>query len=245
MLTPTEFLNAQGLKSRAWSEVLAHIDTHLTPDEALTFARVHRAFVAYPAAHTCRTFYDFVARHGLLKIVASTRFERLTHIIESLGQTVPLSTGKRALDFGAGSGLISTWLREVTGHSVAAVDLSTASMAALAESGFPAPHPEDQFDLIVCADSLGEIHADEDDWLSEPENSDDRDFGAELEARYGFSHKLMPFKALLKSDGVVLIYEPIALDHFWQGAASLLTHAGWHVEILGPNPAWGLKLTRP
>jgi len=225
-----------------WEEVLRRIESRLSPQETAAFARLHRGFTAYPTEHTCRAFYDFAARHDLLTLLASHRFDRLASLLASLREHIAPQAPGPALDVGAGAGLLAAWLRDAAGFTVSAVDLSPAVAERLGAAGFAAPAPGATFDLVLCADSLGEINADEDDWLSDPAHADDPGFGDELEARYGFSHKLMPYKNLLKPGGVVLVYEPIGLAHFWAGAARHLQGAGWTAEVLGPDPTWGMRL---
>lgn len=239
-----DFLRAHRLEPLRWDEVLGRIEAVLTPEEAATFARLHRAFVAYPAMHTCRRFYDFVARHALHDLLACHRFHRLAALLRRLRADVPAGPA-RALDYGAGSGILATWLRDEAHCAVAATDLSPDTRARLEAQGFPPPQDGERFDLILCADSLGEIHADEDDWLSDPAHGASDHFVEELEARYGFSHKLAEIKDLLAPGGMILLYEPIPPDHVWTGAARLLEAAGWRVGITGAAPAPGLRLTLP
>lgn len=211
------------------------------------FARRHRAFVAYPAEHTCRSFYDFSSRHELNDILACHRFHRLAALVRRLQADLPagLAPPARALDYGAGSGILARWLRDEAGLSVAATDLSPETRARLEAQGFPPPLDGERFALILCADSLGEIHADEDDWLADPAHAGDEDFEKEFEARYGLSHKLSSLKDLLAPGGTILLYEPIPAGHVWDGAARLLARAGWRVEIRGAAPSLGLRLTHP
>jgi hypothetical protein len=246
MPSPESFFRAHGLEPLAWDAVLTRVGERLGPAEADTFARLHRAFVAYPAEHTCRAFYDFCARRDLLDLLASYRFDRLCDIAASLSQTdpeLPLR-GARVLDWGAGGGALAAWLRDERGAQVSASDLSPATAERLAARGFPPPAPGETFDFILCADSLGEIHADEDDWLADEGNAGDESFSGELDARYGLVPKLAALATWLAPGGTVLLFEPVAQEHFWQGAARLLEDAGWRAEMLGPAPAWHLRLQR-
>ncbi len=248
MSTPEDFLRAHRLEPLEWDDVLRRVETRLTADEAARFARLHRAFVAYPAEHTCRGFYDFIARHELHALLACHRFHRLAALVRRLHADLPArkpGVPARALDQGAGSGILSTWLRDQAGCTVSATDLSAETRARLESAGFPPPRDGDRFDLILCADSLGEIHADEDDWLSDAENAGHEAFCDELEARYGLAHKLAGLKGLLAPGGIMLVYEPIASEHVWRGAARLLEAAGWRVDVTGAAPVFGLRLTLP
>jgi SAM-dependent methyltransferase len=240
-MTPDAYFRYRGLEPLAWDEVLRRVES-LGEDVAEDFTRRHSAFVAYPAEHTARAFYDFAARHGLHALLASHRFHRLVAIAESL-RSLPLD-GAAILDVGAGGGYLANWMRE-SGARVTISDLSPASEEALAARGFPLlrGHPDARFDLILCADSVGEVHADEDEWLADAANADDPDFAGELEARYGLAHKLAALRPRLAAGGRVALFEPAPLPHFWRGAARLLEGEGWRVETLGPEPAWGLVLT--
>lgn len=252
MSSPEDFLRAHRLEPLDWDAVLRRIETRLGPVEAAHFTRLHRAFVAYPAEHTCRGFYDFIARHDVHNLLACHRFTRLATLLRRLREDLPSplhapepQAPVRALDYGAGSGILAAWLRDEAGFAVAATDLSPETRARLEAQGFSAPQERDRFALILCADSLGEIHADEDDWLADAKNSDAEDFLDELEARYGFSHKVSKLKDLLTDQGVILLYEPIRTETVWVGAARLLRAAGWHVEPRGEPSAWGLRISRP
>jgi SAM-dependent methyltransferase len=242
--TPESLLRQQGLSPLTWDEVLLRTERQLTPVEAGTFQRLHRALAAYPTAHTVRSFYDFAAGRGLLPLLASFRFDRLVNITAALA--LQNLSGKKVLDFGAGSGALAGPL--VSGGAiVVATDFSSATLRHLEARGLRTVDGEHlgeeaPFAVILCADSLGEIHADEDDWLSNPVNLDHPDFPGELEARYGFAEKLSGLRPLLAENGVILIFEPVALSHFWQGAARALEASGWKSEVLGPAPVWGLKL---
>jgi SAM-dependent methyltransferase len=244
-MTPESHLRQQGLAPLAWDEILTRIEQKLTPTESQTFQRLHRAFAAYPAAHTVRAFYDFAAQRDLLALLAGFRFDRLVDLAGAL--SMQDFAGKRVLDYGAGGGYLAAYLR-AAGADVTVADFSTATLRRLEALGYPllagaGEAPAAPFDRIVCADSLGEVNADEDDWLAAPENLEDPDYPAELNARYGFTEKLAPLKPLLAADGCVLLFEPVRQPHFWQGAARALTGAGWIAEVLGPDPVWGLRLT--
>jgi SAM-dependent methyltransferase len=239
MPSPESFLRSLGLEPLAWDAVLQRIETQLGIEKTERFARLHRAFVAYPAEHTCRAFYDFAARENLLDALACHRFDRLLALATALESRVP--AGAKVLDYGAGGGYLAAWIRASRSASVSVVDLSPGVSDALAAQGFPAPNMGETFEVLLCADSLGEIHADEDDWLSDPENTDHDSFGSEMEARYGFAHKLAALKPFLAPRGSILLFEPVSLEHFWRGAAQLLESQGWRVEILGPEPVWGLR----
>lgn len=251
MSTPEDFLRTHGLEPLEWDEVLRRVETRLEdaePGEAARFARLHRAFVAYPTPHTCRSFYDFIARHDLHALLACHRFHRLAALLRRLHADLPArkpGAPARALDHGAGSGILSTWLRDQADYTVSATDLSPETRARLESSGFPPPQTGARFDLILCADSLGEVHADDDDWLSNPDNAEHEAFADELEARYGLVHKLSDFKDLLAPGGTILVYEPISAEHVWRGAARRLAAAGWRVDRTGAAPVFGLRLTRP
>ncbi len=241
--SPDAFFRSLGLEPLAWDEVLRRAEARLG-DEAPVFARLHRAFTGYPAEHTARAFYDFAARNGLHALLASHRFHRLVAVAESL-RDLPLE-GAAALDAGAGGGFLAAWLRDARGARVAVSDLSPASEAALSARGFPLLREEPagaRFDFVLCADSLGEVNADDDDWLADPANADDPDYAGELEARYGLAGKLAALRPLLAPGGTAALFEPAPQAHFWRGAARLFESEGWSAKILGPEPAWGLMLT--
>ena len=241
MVSPESHLRQQGLAPLDWREVLSRIEQKLTPPETQTFQRLHRAFAAYPAAHTVRAFYDFAAQRDLLPLLASFRFDRLVNLAGAL--STYSFAGKRVLDFGAGGGYLAAYLRAL-GAEVAVADHSTATLRRLEALGHTVLEENAAaFDFILCADSLGEINADEDEWLATPENAEDPEYPRELEARYGFAEKLAPLLPLLAAGGSLLLFEPVSQPHFWRGAAQALEPSGWTAEVLD-GPAKGLRLTR-
>ena len=255
MTSPADFFRARGLEPLAWDEVLRRVES-LPDGVADEFTRRHRAFVAYPTEHTARAFYDFIARQGLHALLASHRFDRLVAIaaqVSPLLRDLPPDRA-RVLDVGAGGGFLARWLveelRDSRGATLSVTDLSPATLDALAAQDFQAAGASnDSFDLILCADSLGEVHADEDEWLADPAHEDDPGFGEELEARYGLAHKLAALRPRLapRASGFpsrVALFEPAPQAHFWRGAARLLEGEGWSAKILGPDPTWGLILTQ-
>src|SRR5690606_1341902 len=99
----------------------------------------------------------FVSRHDIHHIIACHRFERLAALLRRLREDVPAHPGQpaqrpspaRALDYGAGSGILAAWLRDEAHLSVAATDLSPATRARLEAQGFPPPQDGERFDLIL------------------------------------------------------------------------------------------------
>lgn len=243
--SPEAFLRARGLDPLVWETVLTRVGERSGPAGEAGFARLHRAFTAYPTEHTCRAFYDLAARYDLHDLLAGYRFDRLRALLEAVDASCGdrlARGGTRVLDIGAGGGYVAAWLRDVRHAVVSATDLSPLTAARLEASGFPPPAPGETFDLVVCADSLGEINADEDDWLSDPAHADHPDYPGELEARYGFASKLAGLTPRLAPGGAVLLFEPVPLEHFWHGAARGLEAAGWRVDRPSPGPAQGLRL---
>jgi hypothetical protein len=243
--TPEAYFRRNGLKPLTWEEVLHTVEAKLTPSDLETFRRRHRNFVGYPVEHTCRAFYDFAGKHDLLDLLASFRFERLCRIAACLSP-LPLR-GCSILELGAGGGHLSGYLREELGADVSVTDWCTENLFALEEEGFETfTGPQDassrrkRFDFILCADSLGEVNADEDSWLREPENATDPEYAERVEQRYGFVGKLAPWKPRLTPGGSILLFEPIGLPFFWEGVAASFAEFGWKAEILGPDPVWGV-----
>ncbi len=231
-----------------WDEVLQAIEGRLSATDLETFKRRHRNFVGYPVEQTCRAFYDFAATNSLLNLLASYRFERLCRIAACLSP-LPLRN-RKVLELGSGGGHLAGFLREELGAEVTVMDWSLQTIHYLKAAGFKtlsspndADAREKSFDFIVCADSLGEVNSDEDSWLREPENAVEPTYVDELDQRYGFAAKLAAWKPLLAEGGNVLLFEPIGLPMFWQGAVASLRQSGWKAEILDPEPIWGLVAT--
>ena len=243
-----QYLRHRGLKPMSWNEVLRAVEAKLTPADLAIFQRVHRSFTAYPMEHTCRAFYDFAAEKDLLELLACFRYERLQLVGECLS---PLPVrGRKVLELGAGGGYLSGYFREELGADVSVADWSVKSLHRLEQTGFrilsnaaDAALQKIRFDFILCADCLGEVNADDDGWLNDPENIGDLHYPEEVENRYGFAGKLAPWKPLLRPGGSVLMFEPIDLPAFWNGAAASLRQSGWKAEILGPDPIWGIAAT--
>jgi SAM-dependent methyltransferase len=240
--SPQAYLRRHGLKPLKWDEVLRAVETRLPPPDRALFLRRHRNFTSYPAEQTCRAFYDFIGARGLTDLLASFRFHRLCRLGDCLSS---LSLrGRSVLDLGAGGGYLSGYLREELGADVSLTDWSPESLRRLKEMDFKTfTGPADaelqgkSFDLILCADSLGETNSDEDDWLSDPRNSNDPGYDRELEQRYGFAQKLEPWRPFL-TGGSVLLFEPVQLPLFWEGAAASLRRFRWKAGVLGPDPVW-------
>jgi SAM-dependent methyltransferase len=252
---PANHYRARGREPLERDEVLRRAEARLGAEDSAAFARRHGALVAYPTEHTARAFYDFAARHDLTGLLACHRFHRVIAIAESLrmfSPELPLD-GAAILDVGAGGGFLAGWLRSAYDARVTVSDLSPATEDALAAQGFPLlrdAQAATRYDLVLCADSLGEIHADEDAWLADAAHADDPMFSAELEARYGLAQKLSALRPLLAprasgTGGRVALFEPAPHAHFWRGAARLLEGEGWEAKVLGPDPTWGLILTPP
>lgn len=243
-ILPEAYLRKRGLEPLTWDDALRRIESRLPREETENFQRRHRAFAGYPSVHTCRAFYDFVARHGLHAPLAGFRFHRLRDIAETLLEHS--FRGRRVLDYGSGGGFLAGFLRDELGARVSVADLSPASLDKLVSAGFEPFHADRntsvRFDAVLCADSLCEIHADDDDWLSNPGNADSEDFVAEFDARYGLAEKLAIFKPVLAPGGSIFIHEPVSLEHFWRGAARLLENAGWRADIRGAETARHLRL---
>ncbi len=220
-----------------WQQVLQVIEARLPPDDLATFRRLHKSFTGYPMNHTCAAFYDFIATRELSDLLGSFRFQRMTQIGESLS-TLPLK-GRHVLDVGAGGGYLAEYMRDELGAQVRVTDLSTQSLRRLERSGFQLlSNQAKTFDYILCADSLGEVNSDEDDWLKAPENEGDPGYPEELEQRYGLAGKLSPLKSLLAPDGKVLLFEPVKYPGFWKGTGQLLSNRGWNTEVHDPVPTW-------
>ncbi len=245
--SPQDYFRRQGLKPLNWDEVLKVVESRLASPNLPVFQRLHRSFVGYPVEHTCRAFYDFCVSHGLSDLLASFRFERLCRIGACLSGLVLRE--RNILDIGAGGGYLAGYLKEELGANVSVADWSAESRKHLQTAGFETFATEldpglsgKQFDFILAADSLGEVNADEDSWLREPENATDPGYPDELDQRYGFTDKLAAWKSFLRPGGSVLLFEPIGLPMFWQGAALSLRQSGWKADIIGPEPVWGLLL---
>lgn len=231
---PGRELASQGLKPLQWADVLNAIQAKLTPEDWKTFTRLHRNFVGYSSEATLTRFYDFVFSRGLQLDVNCFRFHRLEKILAGLSAQ---RSGARILDVGAGAGIVAEAARKwLSPSGYAAQDICAEARAHLAAKGLrvlphpPAAAPIEPFDLILCADSLGELNSDEDRFLSDPENARHPLFAEAVEERYGFAQKLETWRAWLAGGGSLLLWEPIANRAVWEALAGYLG-ASWKTRL--------------
>lgn len=245
-----EELLALGLSPKTWAETLEAVRTRLAPPERERFTRLHRNFVGYLSPETLGGFYGFVFSRELHLEVNGYRFGRLEAILEILLARVP--AGQRILDVGAGAGLIASVLMKRTGPiAYVTQDPCLEVRDFLISMGFPVlpdpppmTPPDAPFDLILCIDSLGEIHSDEDGALNDPGQTPPMERARLIEERYGFAQKLDPWKAYLSQGGRVLLWEPIKHPAIWEGIGLQLTEAGWKTVLHTHSPrASYLELT--
>lgn len=235
-------LSALGLKPMAWTEVLRAVQERLEPPDRDRFVRLHKNFVGYISQDTLNRFYGFVFSRGLQLEINGFRFNRLESILDVL---VPMiKPGLSILDVGAGAGLVATILlklarpksyvtqdpcREVRDH------LMSMGFAVLPHPA-PNPPPNGRFDLILCIDSLGELNADEDGALANPDKVAPEDLPRLIEERYGFAQKLEGWKPYLAAGGKLMIWEPIAHRLAWSAIEKLAEGEGWSTRFWGEAP---------
>jgi hypothetical protein len=245
-----EELFSMGLRPMTWPEVLQAVQDRLDPAGRERFARLHRNFVAYLSAETLDRFYGFVFSQGLHLEINGYRFHRLAVLLERILARVEPGAG--ILDIGAGAGLVASVLaRRAAPRTLVVQDPCREVRAHLSAMGFrvlphppPAAPPQGPFDLLLCVDSLGEINADDDGTLAHPERVDGAELPRLVEERYGFAHKLEPWKPYLARGGRVLLWEPIARREAWEAIAAGLAGAGWKTALRSDDPdASYLELT--
>lgn len=237
-----EELRELGLRPMTWAETLAAVQTRLAPAERERFTRLHRNFVGYLSPETSARFHGFVFAHQLHLEVNGYRFGRLEAVLDILLARVP--DGRRILDVGAGAGLIATvLLKRCRPRAYVLQDPCPEARDYLMSLGLqvlPDPptkaHPSGRFDLILCIDSLGEIHSDEDGALAHPGETLPEERARLIEERYGFAQKLEAWKPFLAEDGRVLLWEPIKHRAIWEGIALLLADAGWKTTLHTNSP---------
>jgi hypothetical protein len=235
-MDPRQELSSQGLKPMGWEDVLREVQGKLSAEDWKTFSRLHRNFVGYVSQGTLARFYGFVFSHGLQREINGFRFHRLEKIIAALAARP--ERGARVLDVGAGAGIVAGAARKILSPSeYVAQDLCDGARDYLSSRGFPVlPHPlpaspqGKPFDLILCADSLGELNSDEDAFLSQPANASLPLFAEAIEERYGFAQKLQTLKPYLSPSGRLLMWEPFSHRAVWEALARYL------------GPAWKTRL---
>ncbi len=214
----------------------------LNSEQTGQFRRLHSNFIAYPTRSTLMRFYDFVFKHDLQNLLSGFRAGRIESIWNRL--RLLLQPGLTGLDFGAGPGtLTALWREHYAPVRLCVYDLSGEALGYLETLGFEtflmdASEPETgKFDFILCADSLGEIHSDDDDWLLDSARNGSMDLAMEIEQRYGFAEKLKPLRQLLKPGGRLALFEPFPDSILFEAMGPYLEGFGWKAQILvGASP---------
>ncbi|MDB5106806.1 MAG: hypothetical protein JWP91_4495 [Fibrobacteres bacterium] len=229
-------LRNQGLEPRTWSQTLDAIKAKLEKPDWEAFSRLHRNFVGYRSDTTLSRFYGFVFTHGLQIAVNDFRFRRLTAILEDL--LPELTPGLAILDVGAGAGIIAAVVkRNCAPRSYTVQDPCREVRDELAAQGYATlPHPvpdapasDTRFDVILCADSLGEVNADDDGLLAKSDGAEVSELPGLIEERYGFAEKLRLWKPYLAPGGRILLWEPFAYPNAMEALAVFLRESGWNV----------------
>jgi hypothetical protein len=236
-VNPSQELSRQGLKPLDWEGVLQAARARLSPEDAKAFARLHRNFTAYVSEETLTRFYAFVFSRGLQLDINGFRYRRLENILTALF-SLPGRQSARVLEVGAGAGILSEAVRSQLSPLLHVTqDICAQAREHLAARGFavlpypaPAAPPEGPFDLILCADSLGELNSDDDGLLAKPDSASLPDFGDMLEDRYGFVQKVGTWKPYLAPSGRLLIWEPFTHLAVWKGLAGLF-EADWNTRL--------------
>lgn len=237
-----EELIAQGLRPSAWPEVVEAVRKRLDPPLHERFVRLHRNFASYVSQETLDRFYAFVFTHGLYLEVNGYRFHRLESILDTALDRV--GPGDAVLDVGAGAGIIATAIvKHVRPRKYVTQDPCREARDHLKSLGFavlphpaPAGPPSERFDLILAADSLGELNADDDGALAQPDQVPVQELGPMLEERYGYARKLEDWKPYLAAGGRVLLWEPISHRAVWSALETLLGGSGWAARFHGGTP---------
>lgn len=235
-----------GLTPATWNETLKTIENKLSSEDWKTFSRLHKSFASYRTDHTLCRFYNFVFKHDLQIEINQHRFSRMVGILNGLATV--LEPGKKILEIGAGTGLIAQIIQQHFSPSVYSVhDMCSEVSLYLSKQGFktlPSPNPEstptptpafdsppNSFNFIICADSLGEINADDDDQLSESSPLTETEFVTAFEERYGIAQKLSAWKNNLAADGKVFLWEPLKHRRAWEGLRLGLNQEGWKANL--------------
>jgi hypothetical protein len=234
-----EELQRQGVSPKTWPEVMAAVKASLDPAAWETFSRLHKNFTGYRSESTLNRFYAFVFSHGLQREVNGFRHGRLLGILTDLVRE--LAPGLAILDVGAGAGIIAgAVIRHFAPKAYVVQDACAGVRDELKAQGLTVlPHPAPAapeggpFDLLICADSLGEINADDDGRLANPLAVDPGELPDMLEERYGFAEKLRPWRAYLAPGGRILLWEPFAYRGVWEALAVSLGRAGWQARLSG------------
>lgn len=241
-------LQSLGLTSKPWSGVLAAVKAKLPPQDWERFSRLHKNFTGYRSESTLSRFYGFVYSQGLQLEINAYRYGRLKAILEDLLLETP--PGLSILDIGAGAGILAAVLKKSRPpKKLVLQDPCKEVRDELTAQGFSVlPHPTPAspldlpvpdaagFDLLICADSLGEINSDDDGALAKPNGVSAADLPPILEERYGFAQKLRLWKPYLAPGGRVLLWEPFAYQNAMESLAVLLRSDGWEARLQARSP---------
>jgi SAM-dependent methyltransferase len=235
-----------GLAPLHWDEVVTQAKQRLPDEKIQQFLRYHRNFIAYPTEATLIRFYGFAYGEGLGDLLAKFRFDRLTRLMAWLEMQIPMDV--RILEVGAGTGRILHWLQsQKQPKRLSATDLAPGA-SHYWPAGVAEPMEKESFDILLCLDSLGECHADEDDTIKTMGANSLEEMASIIEQRYGFAVKLNPLRRYLEPHSRLLLAEPIPYPLFWKALAMGLQQEGWAAEIISlpkgvqDTESFGLKL---
>ncbi len=250
---------------RTWSEIICRMEQRLNSADFERFKKLHQYFVEYPAESTLRSFYDFIFKQGLQYEIAAQRYYRLLNIwkmlLPAIFKILSDSPARRAdepnpctlLDVGCGACLFLEALQlQFSAVGFYAYDICEQIRLHAKQKGFSLleedrlikPNSAENFDCILCIDSLGEIHCDEDSLLLEP--NDPERTKQLLEERYAFTEQLVNWSRLLSNRGKLFFCEPLKRASLFKALKEMIQNQGLDCEYLDheENPL-GLVISHP
>ena len=262
------WLTELGVRPQSWDQVVAEISLRLGPAGLENFRRHHQNYTGYPTPDTLTRFYNFVYAHGLGDLLVNFRAHRIAAILPHLNTQV--TPGLRILEQGAGTGTLLQWIKtHKAPQELLAIDFAHEAQAYFdpleipfqvwAKNEKPTNSPlSSTYDLVICADSLGELHADEEGelrkavivWSQLNAKGKSKALAAQneliidlFEERYGYTEKIIACAGLWVTTGSLLFFEPFTQPALQFALETRLNRQGFRISRLNsPGETVALRI---
>lgn len=213
-----QIIAQEHLEKTSWQEFWSFAQKKLSPDQLKVFVDAHRMFVEYPSKTNLIRFYSIIYQHHLVVGWNGFRLQRLCDVYAMIKPAfcamAAMNQTQTIIDVGCGSGLFAKAVSQelhVNSQDVYVYDLCAPAVDYVTEKwGVQKWSVPIKADLMLCIDSLGEIHSDQDEELREcVETGSDEDIFGLLEGHYGLISKLSDWLRFLDLHGTCLLTEPL------------------------------------